>query len=90
MSLPLNQAWFPAKKYGWGWSLPQRWQGWMVLLGLIVGVAVGALLAHWGLVFLLTYYSVLLAGLILICLWKGESPHWRWGGDEPPPGSNPE
>jgi len=26
-----NDYWFPAKRYGWGWSLPSRWQGWVVL-----------------------------------------------------------
>ena len=23
--------WFPAKRYGWGWGIPNRWQGWLVL-----------------------------------------------------------
>jgi hypothetical protein len=23
--------WFPTKAYGWGWGLPVRWQGWVVL-----------------------------------------------------------
>lgn len=23
--------WFPAKRYGWGWGLPIRWQGWICL-----------------------------------------------------------
>ena len=22
--------WFPTRKYGWGWGLPTRWQGWLV------------------------------------------------------------
>ncbi len=22
--------WFPVKRYGWGWGLPVRWQGWVV------------------------------------------------------------
>lgn len=25
--------WFPAKQYGWGWGLPNAWQGWAVLAG---------------------------------------------------------
>ena len=28
--------WFPAKTYGYGWGLPKVWQGWAVLLGLLV------------------------------------------------------
>ncbi len=23
--------WFPAKRYGWGWGIPNTWQGWLVL-----------------------------------------------------------
>ena len=29
----LPNYWFPAKRYGWGWSLPRTWQGWLVLVG---------------------------------------------------------
>ncbi len=31
MSLPKEKAWFPAKRYGYGWGIPRRWQGWLVL-----------------------------------------------------------
>ena len=24
--------WFPVKRYGWGWGLPVRWQGWAVFV----------------------------------------------------------
>lgn len=24
--------WFRAKRYGWGWGLPVRWQAWVVLI----------------------------------------------------------
>ncbi len=26
-----QDSWFPARRYGWGWGLPVRGQGWMVL-----------------------------------------------------------
>jgi hypothetical protein len=26
-----SNYWFPAGRYGWGWGLPVRWQGWLVL-----------------------------------------------------------
>jgi hypothetical protein len=33
------EYWFPAKRYGWGWGIPNTWQGWLVL------AVFGALLA---------------------------------------------
>lgn len=27
-----SSLWFPAKRYGWGWGPPIRWQGWAFLL----------------------------------------------------------
>ncbi len=32
MTAPQPDFWFPAKSYGWGWGLPVKWQGWLVLL----------------------------------------------------------
>ena len=29
--VPDKGYWFPAKRYGWGWGLPVRWQGWVVM-----------------------------------------------------------
>ena len=28
---PEKRYWFPAKRYGWGWSFPTTWQGWLVM-----------------------------------------------------------
>lgn len=25
----MNDYWFPAKKFGFGWGLPHTWQGWV-------------------------------------------------------------
>ena len=74
-----KQVWFPAKKYGWGWGLPNCWQGWVVFtvyLGLLFG---GAFLVskHTGLY--VGYASTLSIVLIIICYLKGEKPRWRWG-----------
>lgn len=77
-----NNYWFPAKRYGWGWGLPARWQGWAVLLGfaaLLVGGAL-VLLPGRGPVAFVLYALLLSAGLTAICWWKGEPPRWRWGG----------
>ena len=32
MSEDQATIWFPAKRYGWGWSFPVTWQGWLVVL----------------------------------------------------------
>jgi hypothetical protein len=68
MEREVETFWFPAKRYGWGWGPPVRWQGWAVLV-------VYALLLT---AFLLS--SVVLTVLLLIVCWlKGERPRWRWG-----------
>ncbi len=75
-----KKVWFPAKRYGWGWGLPCRWQGWVVFLTYLV-LAVGglSLLAKEHLVLLgIAYVWVLSIGLIIICFLKGEKPRWRW------------
>lgn len=72
--------WFPAKRYGWGWSWPCAWQGWIVLivwLGLLYGTAFLLMPKHLALGIASTF--VLGAALIVVCLIKGETPRWRWG-----------
>jgi hypothetical protein len=73
--------WFPAKRYGWGWGMPTRWQGWAVLIAFFV-----LLLA--GLAFFpprsepigyVVYVTVLSFSLVAICWITGEPPKWRWG-----------
>jgi hypothetical protein len=81
MTEPTPRYWFRAKRYGWGWGLPLRWQGWAVLLAFPVLLALG------GIVFspavspikYMIYGAVLSAALMAICYAKGEPPKWRWG-----------
>ena len=74
--------WFPAKRYGWGWGLPVRWQGWLVFvayLGLIYAGISYFRPRQEALGFLL-YAAVLTAVLVAIVALKGERPvRWRWG-----------
>jgi drug/metabolite transporter (DMT)-like permease len=75
--------WFPVKRYGWGWGLPVRWQGWVVFVGYLGLVYVGiyAFGPSRNGSALGAYLIVLTVLLILICAWKGEKPlRWRWGG----------
>jgi hypothetical protein len=77
-----KEIWFPAKRYGWGWGLPCRWQGWVVLGVWLLMIILSAL-------FLMPKHPwlfegalwTLVAALIAICWWKGEKPRWRWGKD---------
>ena len=71
--------WFPAKTSGWGWGLPSRWEGWVVVWGhLALLVALIRFLPadrhanrFWAGV------GTLIASLMAICWWKGEPPRWR-------------
>jgi hypothetical protein len=72
--------WFPAKRYGWGWGPPRRWQGWAVLLigFLLLALAMLLLLPHHPIAFLICVLVMTLL-LLWICYAKGEPPGWRWG-----------
>ena len=76
-----NRYWFRRKRYGWGWGLPLRWQGWVTLALYVAAIA-----------FIVVEYPpstggvrfaalVVLASLVLtfICWRTGEPPRWSWG-----------
>lgn len=74
-----RKYWFPAKRYGWGWSFPVMWQGWAVLAGyLVIVLFASRLLASRGVGF---YVVVAMATALLIgvCMLKGEPPGSRSG-----------
>jgi hypothetical protein len=78
-----KEIWFPAKRYGYGWGPPVRWQGWVVLLIYLLAIAGGmrAFLGPKHPNYFVIYVGVLSVALIAICTWKGEPPRWRWGKD---------
>lgn len=72
--------WFRAKRYGWGWGLPQRWQGWLVLATYVVlQIGAAALFLPLDNVMFLLCTAMLTTGLIAVCWVTGEKPRWRWG-----------
>lgn len=83
--MSMRKYWFKAKKYGWGWGLPQTWQGWTVfllyfyfVLPLFVSIR-NATTAQ--MVFGITVQIILMTILlVVICFITGEKPRWRWGG----------
>ncbi|MBI1367816.1 MAG: hypothetical protein GC162_04095 [Planctomycetes bacterium] len=75
------EFWFYAKRYGWGWGLPARWEGWAVLVVWLIMIGVGAayFIQH-GLTAFWIFIAVMIGVLTAICFWKGQRPRWRWGG----------
>ena len=74
--------WFPVKRYGWGWGLPVRWEGWLAIAAYFV-------LQYFGFQYFkeqrdvrgLLFFSIgLTVVLVAIIVAKGERPAgWRWG-----------
>jgi hypothetical protein len=74
--------WFPVKTYGWGWGLPVRWQGWVVVLGYFALFFLGLryFRGQRDVRGLIAYVLVLTVLLIVVVIAKGERPaRWRWG-----------
>ena len=76
-----TKYWFYAKRYGWGWGLPARWEGWVVLLGYLALILGGtfSLMSAGRQPYFFGYFAFLTILLLAICWWKGEPPKWRWG-----------
>jgi hypothetical protein len=78
-----GNAWFEPKRYGYGSGLPIAWQGWAIILGYFVGIALSAWLVLPHSVF--AFVAIVLgatAALILICALKTRGGwKWRWGED---------
>jgi hypothetical protein len=75
--------WFPAKHYGWGWGVPNCWQGWLVIIAFVGLLVLGPVLfpprAELGRY--LGYIALLCVLLGGVCRLKGEPPRWRWVKD---------
>jgi hypothetical protein len=74
--------WFGVKRYGYGWGLPVRWQGWAVLAAYLVLLYAGTsyFKPRRDVLSLFVFFVVLSAALVAIIAVKGEQPlRWRWG-----------
>lgn len=78
-----KKAWFPAKKYGWGWGFPITWQGWVVFTTYLVLLLAGGYKAQTTSTLSSPQFTLFFAGITVvllgICWWKGEKPGWHWG-----------
>lgn len=73
--------WFPAKRYGWGWGFPTRWQGWAVIAAYVVLIGAGLVVIRPSIrpASFLAYLILLTIVLIAVCWLKGEPPRWHRG-----------
>lgn len=80
---PKKKVWFPAKKYGYGWSFPNTWQGWAVFFVWLILLLGGMhLIRHRdpsGLGGAILYFYSMIIVLLVMCYLKGDSLRWRWG-----------
>ena len=75
-----RRYWFPAKRYGWGWGFPVRWQGWVVMILWTIWMIVGSLeIAPMNSTIFIGFMVIMIVVLVGICYATGESPGWRWG-----------
>jgi len=80
--MPSESAyWFRAKRYGWGWGLPLKWQGWAVVGAFLLLLGGGSVLFSpvTSPTLYAAYVTVLSALLVGVCYAKGEPAKWRWG-----------
>lgn len=77
MSLPKEKAWFPLKKYGYGWSFPVRWQGWVAVVVYVAAMAIAGI-RFANEIGRFVVIALIGTGLFIgLCYWKGEEPKWR-------------
>lgn len=81
LPLPPEKAWFPPKRYGYGWGWPRRWQGQVTLIGYFLAFFAGTRFLRTNSRLFVAYTLGITAVLIALCWIKGEPPRWRWGKD---------
>ena len=81
MPLPKEDAWFPTKKYGYGWGLPKKKEGWILLISYLALMASSQIISL-NPVWLFASTLILTLLFVLVVYIKGEKPRWRWGDSE--------
>ena len=87
MAAEQSKYWFRTKRYGWGWGVPARWQGWVVLFSFVI-VLIGSIYflllpyenTELPLANALAFFAILTID-VSVMLWltykHGEPPRWR-------------
>jgi hypothetical protein len=76
MSESRTDFWFPAKRVGWGWGPPVKWQGWLtiVIYLALVGSGLWFYLSRHDRLGMYICLAVLTSLLIAVMYLKGEPP----------------
>ena len=82
----MTRRWFGPKRYGWGWS-PVTWEGWVATLAVVVAPFAALFIASSATdsgsartTAVVTTSVTAVAVLVVLAVFKGEKPRWRWGG----------
>ncbi len=75
-----DDAWFAAKRYGYGSGLPIAWQGWAILLGYVALIGAAALLIRYSWIAYAGIVAAATLAFIAVCAQKTRGGwRWRWG-----------
>lgn len=66
-----STSWFPASRRGWGWGVPAKWQGWLVLVAYFCLAAFGFLVLKDGSDERHAYFAVIVGAMLAVLLVKG-------------------
>jgi hypothetical protein len=77
------QYWFPVKRYGWGWGLPVRWQGWVALALYFGSIYAGVryFRPRDSVAGFLVWLAIATIVFVAVVAWKGGRPRARREGD---------
>ena len=74
-TLNMNKPWFGRKKLGWGWGLPQTWQGWMVIVLFITTIISFRFISNTPFMFIALVILAVIMLFIVAWLTSGK-PQW--------------
>ena len=87
-----EDLWFNRKRYGWGWGFPTVWQGWAVLLVVIVSIVIPSMLLFkdipedppfsqiiWPTIIVFLVSSTVPMIMMIILRKHIPKPRWQWG-----------
>ncbi len=85
----MKRPWFGKRRYGYGWGLPQKWQGWVTLLIWTMLVIASTKMLPKDktapLTDALPWFSTLLILIVLlfvVCYKTSGKPEWHWGDSD--------
>ena len=78
----MKKPWFGRKKIGWGWGLPQTWQGWMLIIVFVALIILFRFISKTPLIFIILVLIDIVA--LFVIAWKTSGkPQWGIWWDSP-------